>query len=127
MSVIFGENDSQIKESEINPKELNSQNVPLLEVAINVDPDPAKGGADINTIEDVVAPFIGTGKAPMSKLSDRELEVCNMIKQGFSSKQIADMLHTSTQTVLKQRKMIRRKLRISGKKINLSSYLKSVK
>jgi PAS domain S-box-containing protein len=58
------------------------------------------------------------------KLSPREIEICNMIKSGASSKSIAEILSISPQTVKKHRERIRRKLVISNKDINLSTYLK---
>ena len=58
------------------------------------------------------------------KLSPREIEICNMIKSGASSKIIAETLRISPQTVKKHRERIRRKLVISNKDINLSTYLK---
>lgn len=58
------------------------------------------------------------------KLSPREIEICNMIRSGASSKIIAETLSISPQTVKKHRERIRRKLVISNKDINLSTYLK---
>ena len=59
-----------------------------------------------------------------SKLSPREREICNMIKNGASSKEIAAALNISLATVRKHREFIRRKLGISHKDINLTNYLK---
>lgn len=57
------------------------------------------------------------------RLTPRESQICHMIRQGLASKDIASQLNTSVQTVLAQRKQIRRKLGISGRSVNLSSYL----
>jgi len=57
------------------------------------------------------------------KLTPREIEVCDMIKNGLASKEIANLLHISLQTVEKHRGTIRKKLGISGKGINLTTYL----
>jgi DNA-binding NarL/FixJ family response regulator len=46
-----------------------------------------------------------------------------MIKGGFSSKDMARLFNTSENTVLGQRKSIRRKLGIAGKNVNLSTFL----
>jgi len=61
-----------------------------------------------------------------SKLSPREMEICNLIRNGSSSKEIANNLHISLVTVNKHRERIRRKLGISNKNINLTSYLKNL-
>lgn len=59
-------------------------------------------------------------------MSPRESEICSMVKNGLTSKDIARTLGISTQTVLKQRKHIRKKLGINNSPINLTSYLKSL-
>jgi PAS domain S-box-containing protein len=60
------------------------------------------------------------------RLSPREIEVCNMIKGGFTSKDISNILNISYQTVERHRKNIRHKLGISNKPINLTSYLREL-
>ena len=60
----------------------------------------------------------------LSKLSPRELEVCEMIRAGLSSKEIGDTLNTSPQTVEKQRQNIRKKLKLQGQNANLASFLR---
>lgn len=59
-----------------------------------------------------------------SKLTPREIEICNLIKNGVSSKEIANSLSISMLTVNKHRERIRKKLVISNKNVNLTSYLK---
>jgi DNA-binding CsgD family transcriptional regulator len=61
-----------------------------------------------------------------SRLSPREREICNMIKSGSTSKEIASALNISLATVQKHRELIRRKLGIINKDINLVNYLKGV-
>jgi len=59
------------------------------------------------------------------KLTPRELEVCELIKIGMSSKEISDGLNLSLHTVHKHREKIRKKLGITNKSVNLSTYLTS--
>ncbi len=59
-------------------------------------------------------------------LSIREVEICSMIRGGLRSKDIARLLNVSHQTIEKHRKNIRKKLGISSKDINLSSYLREL-
>lgn len=61
-----------------------------------------------------------------SRLSPREVEICNLIKGGATSKEISILLKITTITVNKHRENIRKKLRISNKDINLSTYLKEL-
>ncbi len=56
-------------------------------------------------------------------LSARESEISQMIHCGLTSKQIAQLLTISCETVEKHRRNIRRKVGISGKKISLASFL----
>jgi DNA-binding NarL/FixJ family response regulator len=58
-------------------------------------------------------------------LSKAELRVATMIKNGFSSPEIARMLSVSQDTVKTHRKNIRRKLNICNTKINLTTYLRA--
>ena len=58
-------------------------------------------------------------------LSNAELRVATMIKNGFSSPEIARLLSVSLDTVKTHRKHIRRKLNISNSKINLTTYLRA--
>jgi DNA-binding NarL/FixJ family response regulator len=57
------------------------------------------------------------------RLSPREVEICNMIKSGFKTKEISGSLNISQQTVDRHRNNIRKKLGIVKKEINLVSFL----
>jgi PAS domain S-box-containing protein len=61
----------------------------------------------------------------LARLSPRELDVCQLIKEGLSSKEMADRLGLSIQTVHKHRRAIRRKLELTNKDINLAAFLRS--
>jgi DNA-binding CsgD family transcriptional regulator len=60
----------------------------------------------------------------ITSLSSTELRVAIMIKNGFSSADIARLLHLSPHTIKTHRRSIRRKLNIKNSQINLASYLK---
>jgi DNA-binding CsgD family transcriptional regulator len=57
------------------------------------------------------------------KLTPRENEICNMIRSGLSSKEIARLLNISYRSVETYRNYIRKKLGITNQKINLTTYL----
>jgi PAS domain S-box-containing protein len=59
----------------------------------------------------------------LSQLSPREAEICVMIKNGNGSKEIARALNISLGTVNKYRELIRKKLKLSNKDINLTTFL----
>ncbi|GAB6059524.1 helix-turn-helix transcriptional regulator [Desulfonatronum parangueonense] len=57
------------------------------------------------------------------KLTQREIEICNLIRMGSSTRDIADFLNTSFDTVQTHRKNIRRKIGLKGRKVSLYSFL----
>jgi PAS domain S-box-containing protein len=77
-------------------------------------------------LREICAPFISKLESKYGELAPREVEICNMIKDGMSSKEIAAVNSISVQTVCMHRKRIRTKLDITNQKINLASYLKSL-
>jgi PAS domain S-box-containing protein len=58
-------------------------------------------------------------------LSAMELRVATMIKNGFTSEEIARVLNISPHTVKTHRRNIRKKLNLKNENINLPSYLKA--
>lgn len=63
-------------------------------------------------------------QARFARLTNREAEICDMIRAGMSSKDISDRLNLSLLTVHKHRERIRRKLEITSKDVDLSTYLR---
>jgi PAS domain S-box-containing protein len=61
-----------------------------------------------------------------ANLTPREVEICNMIKGGLSSKDIAELLKISQATVERHRKNIRAKLRLTNQDINLATFLRNL-
>ncbi|GAX60230.1 hypothetical protein SCALIN_C07_0041 [Candidatus Scalindua japonica] len=61
-----------------------------------------------------------------SKLTSREIEICDMIRNGLTSKEIAGLLNITYGTAERHRANIRNKLGIVGKNVNLSSFLKTL-
>ncbi len=84
---------------------------------------------DINALERELEHVIEEGFDPLesglSKLTPRESHICELIKGGLTSKEIAADLGISLQTVHKHRNLIRRKLKLGNTDINLITYLRS--
>jgi PAS domain S-box-containing protein len=78
-----------------------------------------------SSIEDIAGKFGIEFSQMAPRLSPRELEITTMIHSGLTSKQIANLLGLSYETVEKHRRNIRRKIGITGKKINLATYLRA--
>ncbi|MBD3170546.1 MAG: PAS domain S-box protein [candidate division Zixibacteria bacterium] len=78
------------------------------------------------SLTEITSPFISKLETRFPKLTPREAEICNMIKNGMSSKEIALTLNASVNTINNHRKNIRRKLNITDEKANLCSILRSL-
>ena len=74
------------------------------------------------TLTELTSDF-GIQQSDLSSLSPRQLEICNMIRNGMPNKEIADLLGVSVRTVEVHRNNIRKKLGLSGKKVNLFTFL----
>jgi len=77
-------------------------------------------------LEDLTSSFGRKITERSAKLSPREIEICSIIKGGLPSKEISELLKVSYQTVDKHRRNIRKKLGISKKKVNLTSFLQKL-
>ncbi|MBN1131419.1 MAG: hypothetical protein JXA71_20715, partial [Chitinispirillaceae bacterium] len=78
-----------------------------------------------DNLRDIVAPFGSGMSGRINHLTSREIELCTMIKQGMSSKEIARALAISPRTVDTHRNRIRKKLGMSGPEINMATFLKN--
>jgi len=77
-------------------------------------------------LREIVSPFLDRLKGEFARLSPRELEVCRLIKNGMTSKEIAEALNLSVMTVHKYRELIRKKLNLVNNDTNLRTYLQSL-
>ena len=79
-----------------------------------------------SNIKNMTSDFGGKISSNLIKMSPKEIEVCDLVKNGFESKEISAFLNISIKTVETHRRNIRIKLGLSGKKINLYTYLNSI-
>ncbi|MBW1679273.1 MAG: response regulator [Deltaproteobacteria bacterium] len=77
---------------------------------------------DLN-VRDIVSPFGRKLPLILFRLSPAEIEVANLVKQGRRTKEIAEIMILSKNTIDSYRRNIRKKLGIANKKVNLRSYL----
>ena len=75
------------------------------------------------TLEDIVSPFLYKLSLEFLHLTPSEIQVANLIRHGKSTKEIAQVLTLSEKTIEFYRKRIRRKLGITGKAVNLRTFL----
>lgn len=79
-----------------------------------------------NVLSDIASTFISDIEARFSQLTPRETEICSMIRNGRQTKEIGEVMGISDRTVEKFRQKIRRKLGISGKHVNITTFLRSI-
>jgi PAS domain S-box-containing protein len=78
-----------------------------------------------SNLQRITSPFLRNISSLRLRLSPREIKVAHMVQEGKTSKEIAEELNLSVDTVNIHRKSIRKKLGISGKSRNLRSLLMS--
>ncbi|MFH2056170.1 MAG: PAS domain S-box protein, partial [bacterium] len=102
--------------------------LPMLETLAKRLPDDLQTTTRVleQCLKDIGSPYIGELESRFSTLTPREVEVCNMIHNGFHSKEIARELEISVRTVEKTRQHIRKKLGIANREINLTSFLRNI-
>ena len=77
-------------------------------------------------LADLTNPFTHTITESYRTLTAAEIEICDLIRRGKSTKEIAQIRHVTPATVFKQRESIRRKLRIAGSDANLTAHLLAI-
>jgi PAS domain S-box-containing protein len=91
---------------------------------------PDKEKAFVNIIEsnlkDIMSPFARSLTSKYLGLTPTEIQVANLIKQGKTTKDIADLSNLSPRTIEFHRDNIRTKLGIKNKKVNLRTHLLSL-
>jgi len=79
-----------------------------------------------NNLQKLTEGFGASLSRKLFRLSPREIEICNFIKHGMSTKDIAECLDVSIKTVENQRNSVRKKLGISKEQINLAAFLQTL-
>ena len=78
-----------------------------------------------SNLMDIVSPFVNHLSKTHLSLTTTEINICNMIRSGLQTKEIARIRGVSSGTVNRHRENIRRKLKIANSDINLMTYLQS--
>ena len=76
-------------------------------------------------LQEIVSPFAQRLTSRYMHITPRELQVGNFVKDGRTSKEIADILNTTERTIVAHRANLRKKLGLD-KKSNLRTYLLSL-
>jgi DNA-binding CsgD family transcriptional regulator len=102
--------------------------LPILH-ALEVDAGPAQRGylgLLRQSLDRITAPFLRRVARACGALTPAELRVCDMVRGGLRSKEIARLRGVSQATVHRHREHIRRKLGLSGRRVNLTAHLQTL-
>ena len=76
-------------------------------------------------LEEITSPFIKQLSNRFQSLTPSEIEICNLIRSGLRTKEIAGLRGISAATVNRHREHVRRKLKITNNDVNLITFLQS--
>jgi DNA-binding CsgD family transcriptional regulator len=78
-----------------------------------------------NSLDEITSPFISKLSFSYHSLTQTEIAICNMIKNGLHTKEIASLRGVSEATVNRHREKIRRKLKLTNQDVNLATFLQT--
>jgi PAS domain S-box-containing protein len=79
-----------------------------------------------NHLNEILSPFLSKLSSKYEHFSPREIQVASLIKDGMTTKDIAQVLNISTNSINIYRQNIRKKIGLSRKKINIRAFFTSL-
>ena len=80
-----------------------------------------------SNLRDIVAPFTNKLSSQYGNLTPKEIQIANFIKEGKTSKEIAQILNLSKSAIDVHRYRLRRKVGLNRRKTNLRNHLTTIK
>lgn len=77
------------------------------------------------SLEEITSPFINQLSRSYQSMTPTEIGICNMIRNGMQTKEIAEARGVSGATINRHREKIRRKLNITNQDVNLATFLQT--
>jgi len=101
--------------------------MPIVYALLTEVPQPQRKYVELlrDNLMEMSSPFVNQLTEKYRSLTPTEIAICNMIRSGLRSKEIAQMRGVSTATVSRHRERIRRKLAIANTDVNLTTYLQT--
>ncbi|MBW2145041.1 MAG: LuxR family transcriptional regulator [Deltaproteobacteria bacterium] len=78
-----------------------------------------------SNLEEIASPFVSHLSRTYLSLTPTEVNICNMIRNGLRTKEIAQTRGVSVATINRHREHIRKKLKITNSDVNLMTYLQT--
>ena len=98
----------------------------LLALALEIPQTQSKYVEMLKTnLEEITSQFVRHLSNSYHSLTPTEITICNMIRNGTRTKEIAQTRGVSAATINRHRENIRRKLKITNDDVNLATYLQS--
>jgi len=79
-----------------------------------------------SNLDDIISPFLRHLASKYSNITPKEIQVAGLIKDGKTTKEIAELLISTTRAIEFHRNNLRNKFGLKNKKANLRSYLLSL-
>lgn len=79
-----------------------------------------------SNLDEVISPFSHRLSTEYLRMTPKEIDIANLIKQGKTTKEVAFLMKMSKRTVEAHRDRIRRKLGLRHKNINLRTHLLAI-
>jgi DNA-binding CsgD family transcriptional regulator len=76
-------------------------------------------------LEGITSQFVSSLSLAYHSMTPTEIAICNLIRNGMSTKEIAEIRGVSEATINHHREKIRRKLKITNENVNLTTFLQS--
>lgn len=127
MSILARNIDNEKNKSEQNISKVVMNKILPIISDLKAKPGMKKYRAELQVLNEYVNSLSHEselGDMVFSNLTETEMRIASLIKNGMSSANIADALHISIETVKTHRKKIRKKLKIQNTDTNLTTYLK---
>jgi DNA-binding CsgD family transcriptional regulator len=101
--------------------------LPILRaLSLQLPPAQAKYVEMLRTnLVEIASPFISQLSGSYHSMTPTEISICNMVRNGMRTKEIAEMRGVSEATINRHREKIRHKLRITNQDVNLATFLQS--
>ena len=105
---------------------VNTVLTPVIQSLENALPSSLRRYADLlrRSLEEIASPLVNRISQAHEALTPAELQMCDLISQGHTAKEISQIKSISPITVFRHRQTIRRKLGLTNKRVNLESHLR---